>query len=88
MDYLKNIWEIKVQVIPVMLLLIMYILPNEIRKYKHLRYAPIYFAVPPFCNSNILIARYHEFTCPDNNLINNEEDREKVIKEIKKSAGI
>lgn len=86
MDYLNNIWNFKIQIIPMVILLSIYILPNEIRKYKNLDYAPIYFAVPPFCHSNILINRYYEFTSPNNET--SSEDKNKLMNKIKKSAGI
>lgn len=53
------IWNLKVQALPVLCLTILYLLPNQIRKFKSLKYAPLYFAVPPFCNSNALIHKYY-----------------------------
>lgn len=81
MDFIKNLWNTNIQIVPVMILLSIYILPNEIRKFKDLKYAPIYFAVPPFCNSNILINNYYM-----SNEDNNNEDKQQILKKIKKSS--
>lgn len=84
MDLIYSIWNAKVQFVPVIIMITIYILPNEIRKYYDLKYAPIYFAVPPFCNSNILINRYYEFRHDNGALVSNKD--EILIKEIKKSS--
>ena len=81
MDFIKNLWNTNIQIVPVMILLSIYILPNEIRKFKDLKYAPIYFAVPPFCNSNVLINNYY-ISKEDNN----NEDKQEIVKKIKKTS--
>lgn len=52
------LWEYKVQILPVMIGLTVFLLPSYIRKVTGFYYSPVYFSIPPFISLNFLLDRF------------------------------
>lgn len=55
---LNNIWELKVQLIPIILAFLIFEIPTLIQRLKKLCYVPIYFSVFPFTQLNYNLSTY------------------------------
>ncbi|MHB9074319.1 MAG: hypothetical protein ACYC6G_12420 [Desulfobaccales bacterium] len=58
MDFLNDIWNWKIQVIPILLSILLFEAPAIIRRWKKLFYVPIYFSVFPLRELNQDLSTY------------------------------
>jgi len=80
---LENIWQFKIQILPVLIFIIMYELPSLLRKLKKTFYVPIYFSIYPLKEINQDLSIYlaeDEYSYQGCELT--DQDAEKLKKKI------
>ena len=79
---LNNIWELKVQLIPIILAFLIFEIPTLIQRLKKLCYVPIYFSVFPFTQLNYNLSTYlaEDYSGEDLSDPEAEEFRKKLIR--------
>ncbi|MBL4589432.1 MAG: hypothetical protein JKY11_05065 [Alphaproteobacteria bacterium] len=67
MNYLQNIWQYELQILPVLLFILLYETPALLRRLHKTHYVPIYFSIYPFkqINQNLSIYLGEDYYCDE-----------------------